>query len=89
MENIGYWIGWLGVCFGLAVPIPQLIKIYKTRSLNDISLGTYAFLFGALTCYFIHAWHISSYVFMTAQAINLLTNGQILVLLIRHKLKGD
>ena len=86
--TIGYWIGWVGVLLGLCVPIPQLIKIIKTKKLNDISLGTYIFLFGCLTCYLIHAIYIKSPVFMTAQAINLITNGIILYLLLRHRIRS-
>lgn len=86
--ELGYIVGWLGVCFGLAVPIPQLIKIIKTKRLNDVSLGTYTFLVCCLACYLIHAIHIQSIVFTTAQAINLSTNSVIWVLLLRHKLRG-
>ena len=78
-------IGWAGVFFGLCVPIPQLMKIWKTRSLNDISMGTYIFLVFCLTCYLIHAIYIKSPVFVCAQLLNLCTNGIILGLLIRHR----
>ena len=60
--DLGYLVGWVGVAFGLLVPLPQLRKIIKTRSLNDIALGTYIFLCVALTCYLIHAIYIGSIV---------------------------
>lgn len=85
--DIGYAIGWVGVCFGLLVPLPQLWKIYKTKQLDAISLGTYTFLVMCLSCYLIHAIYLKSEVFMTAQSINLSTNGVIWVLLLRHKFK--
>jgi len=85
---IGYWIGWVGVGFGLLVPLPQLIKIIKTKSLDDIALGTYIFLFCCLACYLIHAIYIQSPVFIVAQAVNVTTNSIILGLLIRHRIKG-
>jgi len=84
---MGYWIGWFGVAFGLLVPIPQLIKIYKTRRLSDVSLGTYTFLICCLICYLIHAIHISAEVFVISQSINLATNSIIWILLMRHKFK--
>lgn len=86
--DFGYVMGWVGVGFGLLVPLPQLIKILKTKSLNDISMFTYIFLVICLTCYLIHAVYIKSPVFVTAQSINLATNSAILVLLIRNKIKG-
>jgi len=85
---MGYWIGWCGVAFGLCVPIPQLIKILKTRRLNDVSLGTYTFLVCCLICYLIHAIYIKSVVFTVAQSMNLATNSIIWILLMRHKFKG-
>lgn len=85
--EFGYIIGWVGVGFGLLVPLPQLIKIIKTKSLKDISLGTYVFLFIALMCYLIHAIYIKSPVFIVAQAVNVTTNSIILILLVRHRLR--
>ena len=87
--ELGYWIGWCGVAFGLCVPIPQLIKIFKTKRLADVSLGTYTFLIGCLTCYLIHALYIGSVVFATAQIINLTTNGFIWALLMLDRFKGE
>lgn len=85
---IGYWIGWIGVGFGLAVPIPQIIKIRRTGSLDAISLHTYIFLCCALVCYLAHAIYIHSIVFTVAQSINLTTNSIILAMLMRHKRRG-
>ena len=85
----GYWIGWVGVAFGLLVPLPQLIKIIRTKGLNDIALGTYVLLVCCVTCYLIHAIYIQSPVFMVAQSVNLTTNSIILVLLIRHRIRRN
>ena len=86
--NWMYWVGWLGVGFGLLVPIPQLYKMIKTRRLNDVSLGTYALLVACISCYLVHAIFIKSAVFATANAINLTTNSIILILLLRHRFRG-
>jgi len=83
--SLGYIVGYCGILLGLCVPIPQLIKIIKTRRLNDVSLGTYTFLVCCLICYLIHAIYIKSIVFTCAQSINLTTNSVIWVLLMRHK----
>ena len=83
------WIGWCGVGFGLCVPIPQLIKIFTTRRLTDVSLGTYTFLILCLSCYLIHAIYIKSAVFTVAQGINLITNSTIWVMLMLNRFKGE
>jgi len=86
--ELGFVVGWMGVAFGLCVPIPQLIKIFKTRQVEAIALGTYAFLICCLICYLIHAIYIKSPVFTAAQSINLVTNGSILAYLIKRKYYG-
>jgi len=80
--KFGYLIGWIGVCFGLLVAPPQLLKIIQTGQTEAISTITYSFLCLALVCYLIHAIHIKAKVFITAQSINLLVNVAILVYLI-------
>jgi len=89
LSEIGYLIGYIGLAFGILVPIPQLIKIKRTHSLNGISLHTYIFLVIALACYLAHAIYIKSIVFTIAQSINLTTNGIVLGLLIRKHNDGD
>ena len=86
---IGYWIGWIGLAFGILVPIPQIIKIFKTRSVAGISLQTYVFLVCALTCYLIHAIYIKSDVFTIAQSINLATNSVVLGFLIKNRSRNE
>lgn len=78
-------VGWVGVLCGLLVAPPQLWKIIKTGKCSDISLYTYSFLCLALICYLLHAIYIESLVFITAQSINLVTNGVILWFLIRNR----
>ena len=82
---IGNLIGWLGVAFGLLVAPPQLIKIIKSKKIDGISTLTYLALVAALMCYLLHAIYIRSPVFITAQAINLITNTAILVFLLRRR----
>ena len=81
---IGYWIGWAGVLTGLLVAPPQLLKIIRTGKTDGISIVTYWALVFALLFYLIHAIYIGSLVFVVAQAINLLTNGVILIMLLRR-----
>ena len=82
---MGNIIGWVGVCFGLLVAPPQLIKIIRTKSLDDISIWTYTFLVCALACYLAHAIYIQAVVFIVAQSIGLILNGVILFLLVRKR----
>lgn len=79
-------IGWLGVVLGMLVPIPQIIKLFRTGKVRDISLGTYVLLILAMGCYLLHALAIRDVVFITAQAINIMLNSIVLVyILLKRK----
>jgi len=80
----GYLIGFIGLGFGILVPLPQILKILRTHSINGVSKATYVFLCLALLCYLVHAIYIKSIVFTIAQSINLTTNAIILILLIKR-----
>ena len=67
---------------GLAVAPPQLIRIIMTGQTEAISVVTYTFLILTMVCYLLHAIHIKSAVFITAQSINLVVNFTILMYLI-------
>ncbi len=85
--EFGYLIGWIGVAFGILVPIPQLLKIKRTKVIDGISLKTYLFLCMAIACYLAHAIYISAEVFIVAQSTNLTTNSIILGILWRRGTK--
>ncbi|AII58725.1 hypothetical protein X792_04985 [Dehalococcoides mccartyi CG1] len=76
-------IGWLGVCIGVVVPLPQLIRIFKTGKVANISVLTYALLVVTITCYLLHAIKIGDAVFTVSNAFNLLTNSLVLIMLVR------
>ena len=85
--SFGYVAGYVGLAFGILVPIPQLYRMIKTGKSNDVSTLTYVFLFLAVTGYLLHAIHISAIVFIASNSLGLTLNGAILTILIRRKLK--
>ena len=85
--ELGYLIGWIGLGFGVLVPLPQLHKMIKTKKSNDVSLLTYSFLCLAMIGYLTHAVYISAPVFIVAQALNLTTNGVIFGILAARRFK--
>jgi MtN3 and saliva related transmembrane protein len=78
-------IGWLGVCIGVVVPLPQLYNIFRHNKINGVSMGTYSLLVMAMACYLVHAINIGDAVFVVAQSINILTNGLVLFMLIKNR----
>lgn len=75
---------WIGVALGQTVPLFQIYKMIKTGK-SVISLWTYVFLVAALVCYFWHALLISDIGFSVAHGLALVTNGSILIMLVRRK----
>ena len=80
-------VGWIAVFFGVMVPIPQLYRMIKTGKSKDVSMMTYVFLCIAMTGYLILAISIREWVFIFSQSLNLTTNGVILAIKIRRKLR--
>lgn len=78
-------IGWVGVCIGVVVPLPQLYNIFRYNKVSGVSIGTYSLLVMAMACYLIHAINIRDAVFVVAQSINILTNGLVLIMLIKSR----
>lgn len=76
-------IGWLGVCIGVVVPLPQLVRIFKTGKVANISVLTYALLVVTISCYLLHAIKIGDAIFTVSNAFNLLTNSLVLIMLVR------
>ena len=83
--ELGYFVGWVGVCLGACIGIPQLVRILRTHSTEGISMGTYIILVCAVSCYLYHAVFINSIVFTVTNLANLSVSGTILVLLIRKR----
>jgi uncharacterized protein with PQ loop repeat len=81
--ELGNLVGWVGLGFGVCVPLPQLYQMIRHKAFH-VSLWTYILLFIAIACYLWHAIFIRDPVFITAQAVNLLTNGAVLFLLAKN-----
>ncbi len=78
------YIGHLaGFCTTISF-LPQVIRVWKTRSVNDISLGMYAlFVFGVFMwlvyALWTHAWPL-----VLPNLVTLILAGAVLVFKIRH-----
>lgn len=73
-------IGWLGVMIGIVVSVPQLIKSWRNKSTDGLSIGTYQLLFLAVLCYFIRAIAIKEMIFIVSNGVNLIITAMVLYL---------
>ena len=74
-------ISLVAVTFGVLVPVPQLWRIIKTKSIIGISRATYMLLCATIFVYFCHAIQINDATFIFTNGIGLVTNGTILLML--------
>jgi len=70
--------GWLGGIINCLHVMPQMIKIYKTKSVDDISFESFLIKFVACTLYTIHGAIIWDMPLMVMTAIVLVQYGIIL-----------
>ena len=79
-------VDWLGTAAGILTTIaylPQVIKVWRSRSTGDISMGMYAVLSAGITCWFAYGWILSIWPVIIANAVTLLLVGAVIVMKLR------
>ena len=77
-------LGFVAGTLTTAAFIPQVIKIWKTRSTKDISLGMFIILCTGLFLWVVYGILIKSLPVVAANAVSLVLALSILVLKIKH-----
>ncbi len=77
-------IGWLGVCIGICVNLPQAYRIWRTKSSRDVAAWTYRLLLLAVICYLIRAIAIREWVFIVSNFIAIWVCIAVLILKRRY-----
>ena len=65
--------------------IPQVIKVWKTKQTNDLSLRMYSIMFIGLLLWLIYGIRIDSLSIILANVVTAILVGTILVLIIQGK----
>lgn len=82
-----FWdiIGLLAACLTMFGFLPQVIKIYRTKSVNDISIVTIVqFMFG-IFLWLVYGIHLRNLALILANSVTLLILVVGLVLFIKYK----
>ncbi|WP_432720641.1 SemiSWEET transporter [Jeongeupia wiesaeckerbachi] len=78
------WIGHVaGVCTTMAF-LPQVIKVWRTRSVDDISRGMYSLFVFGVALWLLYGVVINSWPLMIPNAITLVLAGSVLVMKLRY-----
>ena len=80
MDTLPSLIGWLGVCIGVCVNLPQAWRIYKTGQARDVSVWTYRLLLACVLCYLVKAISIHEPVFIVSNGLAVFVTSTVLYL---------
>ncbi len=84
--DFGYVIGWVGLVFAICIPIPQLVKTYRTKSVRDLNPLTNMLIVMWMACSIVYAVYIKDLIFIISQGFGLVINAILLALIIRYRI---
>ena len=79
-------VDWLGTVAGLCTTIaflPQVLKVWRTRSAHDISLGMYAILAIGIVFWLTYGWILGIWPVIIANAVTLVLVAVLIVMKLR------
>lgn len=79
-ELIGHVAGFLTtVAF-----LPQVIKVWRSQSARDISVGMYGVFIAGLLCWLVYGWRLQAWPIVTANSLTILLAGSVLGMKLRY-----
>lgn len=83
MSTFANLIGFLAATLTTIAFIPQVIKVWRTRSTRDVSIGMYTLFTAGVALWFCYGLMIGSWPVIAANAITLMLAGLVLIMKIR------
>ncbi len=83
MNTYATIIGFIAATLTTIAFIPQVIKVWRTRSTRDVSIGMYALFTTGVASWFCYGLLIGSWPVIVANAITLVLAGLVLIMKIR------
>jgi MtN3 and saliva related transmembrane protein len=78
-------IGLIAALFTTVSLFPQLIKIYKTKSTRDISIGMFTLFCGGVFLWFIYGVLVNDFPIIIANSLAFIQAVVILILKVKYK----
>lgn len=79
-------VDWLGTVAGFFTTIaflPQVLKVWRSRSARDISLGMYAILLVGIVCWVAYGWILSIWPVIIANGVTLVLVALVIAMKVR------
>ncbi len=83
MNSYATIIGFIAATLTTVAFIPQVIKVWRTKSTRDVSIGMYVLFTTGVAMWFCYGLLIGSWPVIAANAITLVLAGLVLVMKIR------
>ena len=83
--DISTFLGYLAGFLTTSAFLPQVIKAWKTKSTQDLSLGMWSIFCFGVFCWLIYGFMIHALPIILANIATLLLAGTILILKVKHK----
>lgn len=83
MNTYATTIGFIAATLTTIAFIPQVMKVWKTRSARDVSLGMYALFTMGVAMWLVYGLLIESWPVIVANGITLLLAGAVLVMKVK------
>jgi MtN3 and saliva related transmembrane protein len=80
MENLTTDIGFLAASLTTIAFVPQVRKVWRTRSAKDVSLGMYSLFTLGVAMWLVYGLLIHAWPIIVANAITLILAGAVLVM---------
>lgn len=85
MADISLWVGYVAACLTTVSFIPQVLKVWQTRSARDVSLGMYVLFSLGVAMWLLYGLMINAWPVVIANAVTLLLAGAVLVMKLKFK----
>ena len=83
LADINQLIGYAAACLTTVSFVPQVFKVWQTRSTKDVSLGMYALFTLGVALWLVYGLAIDAWPVIVANAVTLLLAGAVLVMKLR------
>lgn len=73
-------IGFIAASLTTIAFVPQVYKVWRSRSVHDISLGMYLLFTAGVALWLVYGWMIDAWPVIIANSLTLLLAGAVLVM---------
>ncbi len=80
MADINQLVGYVAACLTTISFVPQVLKVWQTRSARDVSLGMYALFTLGVAMWLVYGLLIEAWPVIIANLITLILAGAVLVM---------